>query len=183
MNLAVETSAQWFCLRSLPKHEHIAAAQLAEEPDIEVYLPRIRFRRPTRQGPRWFTEALFPGYLFARFDLSASLRKVKSARGVRDVVHFGDRWPTVPGEAIESLRTAVSGDHIQVIHEELQAGEVVHIVGGAFHGLPAVVTRAMNGQERVSVLLEFLGTLTSMEVSSTTLIRQAEPRAGVFGLQ
>ena len=180
MNSAVETSAQWFCLRSQPKHEHVAAAQLAEEPDIEVYLPRIRFRRPTRQGPKWFTEALFPNYLFARFELATSLRKVKSSRGVRDVVHFGERWPAVPDAAMHELRAAISGDQIHVISAELQPGEVVQIAGGAFHGLQAVVTRALSGQERVSVLLEFLGTQTTLDVSSATLIRQIEPRAGVI---
>jgi transcriptional antiterminator RfaH len=116
-------SVAWFCLRTQPKHEHIAAAQLAHEPDVEVYLPRIRFKRATRQGPMWFTEALFPNYLFARFDLSFSLRKVKSARGVRDAVHFGDRWPTVPQEAIDELRSVISDDEVHVITDEVQVGE------------------------------------------------------------
>jgi hypothetical protein len=36
----------WFCLRSQPRHEHIAARQLALMEDIEVFNPRIRFARP-----------------------------------------------------------------------------------------------------------------------------------------
>src|SRR5437879_12596763 len=86
----------WFCIRTQPKHEHIAAARLKEEPDIEVYLPRIRFKRSTRRGPVWFTEALFRNYLFARFDLASVLRKLHQARGVRGVSHFGELWPTIP---------------------------------------------------------------------------------------
>src|SRR5258705_250702 len=58
----------WFCLRARSKHEHIAARHLQQMTDVEVFLPRIRFRRKTRQGPAWVTEALFPNYLFARFD-------------------------------------------------------------------------------------------------------------------
>ncbi len=135
MNPEAEASARWFCLRSQPKHEHIAAAQRAKEPDIEAYLPRIRFRRPTRQGPKWFTEALFPNYLFARFELATRHRQVKNSRGVRDVVHFGERWPAVPNPAIDELRAAISGDPIHVLNEELPAGEVVQIAGGVFHGL------------------------------------------------
>src|SRR5687768_2875491 len=57
----------WFCLRSQPRHEHIAARQLAQMSDVEVFNPRIRFARPTRHGPAWVTESLFPNYLFARF--------------------------------------------------------------------------------------------------------------------
>ena len=45
-----ESSAAWFCLRAQPKHEHIAAGHLRELPGIEVFLPRIRFRRQTRRG-------------------------------------------------------------------------------------------------------------------------------------
>jgi hypothetical protein len=37
-----ELTPAWFCVRSQPKHEHIAAAHLKQEPGIEVYLPRIQ---------------------------------------------------------------------------------------------------------------------------------------------
>lgn len=176
MNNAVETQIAWFCVRSQPKHEHIAAAQLTHEPDVEIYLPRIRFRRATRQGPMWFTEALFPNYLFARFDLPSSLRKVKAARGVRDVIHFGDRWPAVPDAAIDDLRASVRDDHIHVVSDELTCGETVQIAGGAFHGLRAVVMRVMPGRERVSILLEFLGRQTSVDVSREAVVREANVR-------
>ena len=97
----------WFCVRSQPKHEHIAAAHLKGDPDLEVFLPRIRFKRATRRGPVWFTEALFPNYLFTRFDLAACLRRVCHAWGVRGVVHFGDRGPIVPEAVIEELRVSL----------------------------------------------------------------------------
>ena len=86
----------WFCLRSQPRHEHIAARQLALMSDIEVFNPRIRFARPTRHGPVWVTESLFPNYLFARFDWREALNKVHYAPGVSGIVHFGSRWPIVP---------------------------------------------------------------------------------------
>src|ERR1039458_10254477 len=108
-------AAAWFCIRSHPKHEHIAAAHLKREPDIEVYLPRVRFKRATRRGPVWFTEALFPNYLFARFDLAACLRRVCCARGVRGVVHFGDRWPIVPEGVIGELRATVILNAVEIM--------------------------------------------------------------------
>ncbi len=170
------TAPSWFCLRSAPKHEHIAAAHLSRDPDMEVYLPRIRMKRATRRGPVWFTEALFPGYLFARFVLATSLRRVCHARGVRGVVHFGDRWPVVPEEAIEQLRIALGHGAVHVITNEMQPGETVRIAGGVFHGLRAVITRVMPSRERVAVLLEFLGRQTSVELPKAALIRDAEPR-------
>ena len=166
----------WFCIRSQPKHEHIAAAHLATDPEFEVYLPRIRFKRATRRGPVWFTEALFPNYLFARFDVATCLRRVCHARGVRGVVHFGDRWPVVPEAVIEDLRLALGGDQVHVIREELRPGEAVRVAGGAFHGLRAVITRVMPSRERVAVLLEFLGRQTTVELPKEALIRDGDER-------
>ena len=170
----------WFCLRTQPKHEHIAAAHLQQEPDLEVYLPRIRFKRATRRGPVWFTEALFPNYLFARFELAACLRLVCHARGVRGVVHFGSRWPVVPDPVIAELRATVGADQVHVIREELRPGERVQIAGGAFHGLEAVVTRVMPSRERAAVLLEFLGQQTTVELPGADLIREGDERRRVL---
>jgi transcriptional antiterminator RfaH len=170
----------WFCLRTQPKHEHLAAAGLRKEPDVEVYLPRIRFRRSTRRGPVWFTEALFPSYLFARFDLAVSLRRVCHSRGVRGVVHFGERWPIVPEAAVEELRATLGADQVHVIQNELQPGEAVQIAGGVFHGLQAVVTRVMPSRDRVAVLLEFLGRQTAVELPGEAVIRVMDERKLVF---
>src|SRR5262245_8514765 len=69
----------WFCLRSHPKHEHIAAGHLRAMEGVEVFNPRIRFVRSTRLGPAPVTEAMFPNYLFARFNWRESLTRVHSA--------------------------------------------------------------------------------------------------------
>jgi len=170
------SSRLWFCIRTQPKHEHIAAKHLQEVPEIEVYLPRIRFKRSTRRGPVWFTEALFPNYLFARFDLAPLARRVRHAQGVRGIVHFGDQWPAIPDKVIEELRAAIGSDDIHIISEPFKPGDAVHISGGSFHGLQAVVTRAMPGRQRVAVLLEFLGRQTMVELSPESLVRIEEQR-------
>jgi transcriptional antiterminator RfaH len=168
----------WFCIRSQPKHEHLAAAQLQKEMKIEVYLPRIRFRRSTHKGPVWFTEALFPGYLFARFALATGLRQAHHARGVRGVVHFGNQWPSIPETVIAELRAAVGTEAVHIISEELQPGDAVLVSGGAFHNLKAVVTRVMPARQRVAVLLDFLGRQTAVELASETVVRQEDAREG-----
>jgi transcriptional antiterminator RfaH len=163
----------WFCLRTQPKHEHIAAAHLRQRLELEVFLPRIRYKRRTRQGVAWVSEALFVSYLFARFDLEAFLRRVQHARGVRTVIHFGDRWPTIPEGTIEELRAFIGDEELRVIPDALNPGDTVEIAGGAFHGLEAVVSRVMPGKERVAILLDFLGRQTAMELSPDCLIRKS----------
>jgi len=168
---------QWFCLRSHPKHEHIAARHVSRLAGVETFLPRIRFRRTRRQGPVWVTEALFPNYLFARFSWHTHVHLVRHAPGVGDVVHFGKRWPTVLDDVMKELRSCFADDSVYVIDNSLAPGDEVKISGGAFHGLAGVITRVMPARERVAVLLEFLGRQTAVEIPASSVIKQAEARA------
>ena len=157
-------SAGWFCVRTHPKHEHIAAAQLRQDADIEVFLPRIRYKRPTRYGSAWVSEALFPNYLFAWFDLATCWRRVQSARAVRGIVHFGNRWPTILQSTIQDLRHAMGPEEMRIVTSSLRPGEPVELRGGALAGLQAVVDRVMPNRQRVAVLMDFLGRQTSVEL-------------------
>ena len=165
----------WFCVQTQPKHEHIAAARLRSA-GLEVFLPRIRFKKPSVRGPVWVTEALFPNYLFARFEPQFSLRLVRSAAGVAAVVSFGAHRPTVPDAVVEELRDQIGREELHVISEALEPGDMVQISGGVLHGLLAVVTQVRSGKERVRVLLEFLGQQTSLEVAADAVLRQESPR-------
>ena len=178
--VAPQPTVAWFCVRSQPKHEHIAAAHLQREAALEVYLPRIRFKRATRSGAYWVTEAMFPGYLFARFDLRESLRWVQSCAGVSGVVHFGQRWPTMPEAAIQELRATLGEQTVHEVHADFQPGDRVLITGGTFHGLEALVSKLLSGRERVAILLEFLGQQTTVEVSVAALLPAVEQRKLIF---
>ena len=171
------SSCAWFCVRSQPKHEHIAAANLRTRENLEVFNPRIRFKRPTRRGPIWVTESLFPSYLFARFDWTIALRLVHHTPGVAGVVHFGSRWPTIPDAAIEELRAAVGSEEVRVVGATLQTGDEIHIAAGVFSGLQGIITRVMPAQDRVAVLLDFLGRQTTVELPTNAVIKK-DPAVG-----
>jgi transcriptional antiterminator RfaH len=172
---AVPPSLAWFCVRSQPKHEHIAAARLRES-GLEVFLPRIRFKKQSVRGPVWVTEALFPNYLFARFDFRDSLRLVRHAAGVSTVVHFGAHVPAVPDEVLRELQAHIGADELHVLPETFAPNDRVQISGGPMHGLVAVVTQVMPAKERVKVLLDFLGRQTSAEVPFEKLVKEDSPR-------
>ena len=162
----------WFCVRSQPKHERIAAGTLRQL-DIEVLNPRVRYRRATRNGPVYVIESMFPNYIFARFNWRTSLNVVHYARGVAGIVHFGCRWPTVPESVIEGIRALIGADELQ--HDEshtLEPGDRIQLNGGALHGLEAVITQVMPGQQRVAVLMDFLGRQTTVEVPAHTVTKR-----------
>lgn len=186
-----QPEAAWYCLRARPKQEAIAAEGLRrlEPPVAEVFCPRVRFQRPRRPrrgyagdpGWVWATEAMFPGYLFARFDLTVRGREVRHARGVAGVVGFGQRPQPVPAAAMSALLAGVAdlGDASPRPGEPPDAaratitvapppepGREVVLVGGALGGLRAVVTHYQPARQRVRILLEFLG--REMETELTT---------------
>jgi transcriptional antiterminator RfaH len=161
----------WVCLRSQPKHEHIAATHLRRMVDgIEVFCPRLRIRRRTRRGATWFVEALFPGYLFARFEMERSMLHVKSVPGVKAIVRFGTRFPAIPVGIIEDLRTHFDDREIREVADDLAPGQEVTIAGGPLHGLSGAVLNVRSGTERVQVLLEMLGRFTPVEVSREQIL-------------
>ncbi len=186
--MAVETSQngiddiqvlRWFCVRTTPKREHIAAAHLRREAGIEVFLPRIRFRRLTRRGPVWFTEALFPGYAFSRFDLKQSLRHILHLPGVMGVVHFGDKWPAVGDEVIADLKTSLGETELHVIPALPDVGESVRLTPPQFQNLSGLVSEVLPAKARVKVLLEFLGRQTTVELPVEHVVRESNPRQSI----
>lgn len=162
----------WYALRSQLKREPLAAAVLHEFDGVESYCPRIRYRRKTRSGWQWITEALFPGYLFARFEMVASRRRVQSAQGVRGLVEVGGKCPKIPDALIIELQEHVA-DSIQPLQIEepaVRAGEPVEITSGPFAGMLAVVKQVIPSKERVAILLDFLGRELQAELPASELV-------------
>ena len=165
------SEAAWYCLQAKHKHEHIAAAHLRELKGVIVFCPRIRFRRQTRTGVTWVTEALFPGYLFARFDLTRMHRVVGYTRGVRSIVRFANRYPTIDDSIVDQLREQVGQKEIRLMDYEPSRGDSVKVAEGAFAGLDAVVTQILPARARVRVLLDFLGRKVEAELERYSVLR------------
>ena len=106
--------------------------------DVTVFCPRIRFKRATRQGLVWVTEAMFPGYLFARFELAQMHRQVRYAHGVAGIVQFGGRYSTIEDETFAQLRDRTGLAEVKEFKYELAQGDQVKIAGHFFIGLEAV---------------------------------------------
>lgn len=176
ISLAAMSSPGWFCVRTQPKHEHIAAAHLRRAlSEIEVFSPRLRIRKSTRRGAVWFVEALFPGYLFAKFEPASTMLAVKSSPGVRTIVTFGIHAPLVPDEVINHLRSQFDENESYEVPDIVREGDEVTIAGGPFHGLNAQVLRVMSAVNRVQVLLEFLGGFTRVEIGIDKLVTPKTP--------
>jgi transcriptional antiterminator RfaH len=166
----------WYCLRTQVKREHVAVAGLAGAEGIEVFCPRVRYQKMTRRGKVWFVEAMFPNYLFARFDWNRDFRMVQSAMGVAGLVHFGDEYPSLESGIIEELRSQLSDSDLKVFNDVLMPGDEVVVAEGPFMGIQAVVTHLLPSRMRVKLLLEFLGQPAVTEIEADKVYKESFSR-------
>lgn len=170
----------WYCVHTKPKCEHLVAAALKAFEGVEPYCPRIRFQRSTPRGKVWFTEALFPSYLFARFSLNESFRAVKHAHNVIRIVEFGGEPSPVPDDTIALLKREMRGEEVREVSHGLKRGESVEIAEGPMRGLTGIVENVTSGDERVVILLEFLGRQSMVKVPMTSVISERSPRESLY---
>ncbi len=174
--MASETDQQpqagWHVVRTRPKGERIAAMHLQKYANLdEVFCPRIRFEKATTRGKVWFVEALFPCYIFARFDIATDLRAVNATSGVTAVLRFADQYPQISDALIRELRTEFQkeNDEIRVIEPEIIEGDEIVVIDGAMKGLRTIVTRLMPSQDRIRILMECLGEEREVEVARDSI--------------
>ncbi len=154
----------WYCLRTQTRREHIAAAAVRSKmmEGVEVFCPRVRYKKPTQRGKIWWIEPLFPGYLLAYFDQALHLCDLLHINGVSGVVQFGSNLPEVSSNFVEKLREEFLEEGTEIepvltIEKRLGIGDEVELVEGAFQGLRGEILEVRPAQERALVLLEWMG--------------------------
>jgi transcriptional antiterminator RfaH len=170
-----DTMPVWACIRTHPKHEHIAAAQLSHVPGVEVFNPQLRLERQTRRGRMRSTESLFVNYLFARFVIETTLERVRFTPSVKTVVQFGERIATIPETVIDELRQTLIENADTIFTDAPLEGDEAEISSGPFQGEKGVIVRVLPARERVEILLDVLGRPlpTEFQLSSIIFKRRA----------
>jgi len=166
----VSGTLTWYCARTKPKHEHIAAANVRQNLELEVFHPRLRIERATQRGVMRVVEPLFPCYIFIRCVLEESFIDIRHTTGISSLVHFGQKIPAVPDSIIEELRECFEADDPMTVEDRISPADEVVFVEGAFTGMRAFVLRVMPAKKRVQVLLDVLGGPTPVEVERKTVV-------------
>ena len=161
--MSEEFCEAWYCARTKPKHEHIAAANLSRNLGLEVFNPRLRIERATRRGVVRTIEPLFPCYIFVCCPVGIP-DEIRYVTGISSLVHFGQRIPTVPESVIEELKECFDAEEPFAVEDRLYPGAEVSVADGAFRGFQAIVLRMLPAKRRVQVLLDILGRPTPVEV-------------------
>src|SRR5829696_8276324 len=79
--------SQWYAIHTKAKDEQRAECNLTAL-GVETFAPKIQERQYNQftNVPRNVTKSLFPRYIFARFDASKLLAKVRYTGGVHSIV-------------------------------------------------------------------------------------------------
>jgi len=167
---ARDPGAEWYVVRSKPRREEFAQTQLIRR-GVETFLPRIEERGRPRSTP--IIAPLFPGYLFARIDLSTQYTSVIWTPGVNAMVAFGDIPAPVESGVIEFLQRRCEPHGLIAARPTFAAGDQVRVVDGPLEGLYGVVQGSASGRDRVRVLMELLRRRTQVTVPTEVLERAA----------
>jgi transcriptional antiterminator RfaH len=159
----------WYCARTKPKHEHIAAVNVGKRLGLEVFHPRLRLERATRRGVVRVVEPLFPCYIFVRCILENYFDEIRHVSGISSLVHFGRKIPAVPESAMVELKQCFESEEPMVVEDGVIPGTEVQIAEGVFLGFSGMVVRTLSAGQRVQILLDFLGRVTLAEVDRKSL--------------
>jgi transcriptional antiterminator RfaH len=163
----------WYAVMCKPRREELAEANLLNQ-GYQVFLPRLAIQR--RRDGKWVdtVEPLFPRYLFlATANERQSLAPVRSTLGVSNLVRFGGQPATIPEAVVESLRQRQDpGTGACAQRSQFKRGAAVQLQAGPFSGLEGVFDIEA-GENRVFVLLDFLGKINKVKVDRDWLVPAA----------
>ncbi|MDC0596911.1 hypothetical protein OAP43_04015 [Candidatus Pseudothioglobus singularis] len=113
---------RWYLLSTKSRSEKTACDNLNNQ-SYETFLPTLaQINKPT---------CLFPGYIFVKPRPSASYVSIKSTRGVKLFIRFGDVFPVISESLIGFLRTRIK--HFETIamnQKKYQKGQIVYVENG-----------------------------------------------------
>jgi len=153
----------WYAIHTKPREEALAQTSLQRE-GIETFYPKLRRRRTIRRVRRWVVGPLFPGYIFARFNLETSRRLVCYASGVANIVSFGGRPAVVDDQIIAAILEHAVNDVVTVAPPKFEPGDLVEIQEGPLRGLQGIFEREMSDSERVVVLLQTIASAARVQL-------------------
>jgi len=147
-----DSEVYWYAVHTKPNRENFAELNL-QRLGIETFCPRFQQERIIRRNRKTVTRPLFPGYFFARFNLSQHYRMVAFAHGVKSLVAFGSFPVKVEEEIIGSIKIRCKDGYVIIKNSSFVEGQVVRIQQGPLQGFEAVFQQELPDHQRAMLLL------------------------------
>jgi transcription antitermination factor NusG len=146
----------WYLIHCKSGKEQWVCQQLAGKVQ-ETFCPLLKTQliRWSRIVPS--IQRLFPGYVFAAFDLDDAYFALSHTPGVRGLVSAGSEPLVVAQETIAEIKLRCPGGVVEIKPPTLQTGQRIQVLRGPMQGLSGVFDRYLSANQRVIVMLEVIG--------------------------
>ena len=153
----------WIVVRSKPRSEKIAYAQLKEK-GIEAFLPLLKERRKWSDRKKWVEFPLFSSYLFAKIEIKNSIF-VLQTNGVSSLVKFGEVIAIVQDEVVHAIKLAIDGGYQLTPAEYFIAGNAVEVIEGPMRGVKGIVAQ-LKGKDRLVIKIDAIQQALSIDIDT-----------------
>lgn len=167
----------WYAVFCKPHKEYHVASYLQANTNINIYCPTIKVKPVNPRAAK--IRLFFPRYIFINANLEqvgkSTLQWIPGAVGL---VQFGGEPAIVPEAFIRELRERLARVESSggLMLEGLKRGDTVKITQGPFAGYEALFDVYLKSDERVQVLLHWLG--RQMKVKLNTSAVEKRLRSG-----
>jgi transcriptional antiterminator NusG len=151
----------WFALQVRSRFERAVLCSLQQR-GYEAYLPLQNHLRHWCDRDKIVGTPLFPGYVFARFDVCHRL-PILTIPGMNYIAGIGKTPVPVPDEEIESLKAVLRSGRPAGTLALLRTGQPVRIIGGPFAGMEGILHGVKN-QRKLVVSIELLRRSVAVEL-------------------
>ena len=132
---------------------------------FDYYLPKITTKK-INSNPK--VEVLFPGYIFINTSFE-NYSALKYTMGIKNIIKFGDNISYISDEEIEVMQITEETSKIDPVASQIQIGQDAMITKGSLKG-SIVKVCSLSSNERVGVLLYFLGSVRRVTIPEKDLI-------------
>jgi transcription antitermination factor NusG len=151
----------WFGVRTRSRCESLTATILKNK-GYEPYLPVYRKRRHWSDRTVMLESALFPGYVFCRFDPKKRL-PVITTPGVISIISCGTEPAPIPEEQMRAVQELERSGLASVPWPYAKVGDRVRVTRGALEGVEGVLIREKN-EYRFIVSIDLLQRSVATEI-------------------
>lgn len=154
-----DSFAAWYALKVRNGGE-MAVVDALQCRGFAPYCPTQKERRKYTDRMKVVARAVFPGYVFCRFDMEKKLPLV-SCPGVDYIVGFAGRAAAIPEVQMVSLRRMIEAG--ATASEAWAPGDRVRVTHGALEGLEGILVREPRGS-RLVISIELLNRGASLYI-------------------
>ena len=128
--------------------------------NFQYYLPKL-ITKKINSNPK--EVVLFPGYIFVNTYVE-KYSALQYTVGIKSIIKFGKNIAYISNEDIKAMKVVEQASKIEPIPIQIKLGQEALIIKGSLKG-SIVKICSFSSKERVNVLLSFLGSTRSVNIS------------------